>query len=241
MSLRYRRILLKLSGEVLGGKAGFGIDPEGLKIVAAPVRVAVELGAQVGLVIGGGNIFRGSDPNIVSDRVPADYMGMLATIINALAVQGELLRQRLSCIVMSSIVIPQVTLPFGARMARDYLEEGCVVVFAGGTGNPYFTTDTAAALRALEIEADILIKATKVGGIYDKDPVLFGDAEFFAELDYDMVLERNLKVMDSTAVSLCRDSNLEMSVLDIHDENNIKLLLTGNPVGSIVAARRRVV
>ncbi|MGC9325880.1 MAG: UMP kinase [Desulfomonilia bacterium] len=238
--MKYRRILLKLSGEALGGKKGFGIDPDALTIVAAPVKAAHDLGAQVGIVIGGGNIFRGITLTIATDRVYADYMGMLATMINALAVQAELDRQGIASVVMSAIEMPRVTHPYSVKQARDFLDAGSVVIFAGGTGNPFFTTDTAAALRALEIGAQILIKATKVGGIYDKDPVGCSDAEFFPELDYDTVLARNLRVMDATAVSMCRDNNLEMSVINIYDADNIKLLLTGESVGSIVRVRRDV-
>ena len=234
----YRRILLKLSGEALSGGSGNGIDETTLKRFVAPVKAALAGGTQVGLVIGGGNFFRGVSASSVIDRVSADHMGMLATVMNALAFRGALMNHGVACRVMSAIPMTGVAEPMAAHQAVRYLEEGMAVIFAGGTGNPFFTTDTNAALRALEISADVLIKATKVNGIYDKDPVKHEDARFFPELDYDTMLRLNLGVMDATAVSLCRDHDLEVRVINIFEQDGLARLLKGEAVGSVVRVRR---
>jgi uridylate kinase len=236
--LLYRRILLKLSGEALAGGRGLGIDEATLTAFALVVKAAAANGTQVGLVIGGGNYFRGVSASSVIDRVSADHMGMLATVMNALAFKGALMSQGVQCRVMSAIPMTGVAEPLVTQQAVRYLEDGAVVIFAGGTGNPFFTTDTNAALRALEIGADVLIKATKVDGIYDRDPVRHVDAAFFPELDFDTMLELNLGVMDATAVSLCRANNLEVRVINVFERDGLARLLRGEAVGSIVRARR---
>jgi uridylate kinase len=238
MPLIYSRILLKLSGEALAGSKGFGIDGATLSAIASPVKIAHEMGTQVGIVIGGGNIFRGINASAGSDRVNADYMGMLATVINALAFKGALEMHGLECRVQSAIEMPSVVERHVKARAVKHLEKGRVVIFAGGTGSPFFTTDTTAALRALEIGAEVLIKATKVNGIYDRDPLKEPDATFFPELDFDTVLSMNLGVMDATAISLCRENNLEVRVINIFEKENLLRLLTGQAVGSVVRARR---
>ncbi len=238
MPVIYRRILLKLSGEALAGERGFGFDPETLDAAARVIADVVAMGVQTGIVIGGGNIFRGQDSGLASDRVSADHMGMLATYINSLALQGSIRRAGVSCSVLGSIGIAGVVEAFQAEKARALLDEGSVVIFAGGTGCPFFTTDTAAALRALEIQAEALIKATKVNGIYDKDPVKSPDAVFYPELDYDQVLSENLKVMDQAAISLCRDNGLVVRVINIREPENLKAMLAGEKIGSLVTARR---
>jgi len=234
----YKRILLKLSGEALAGERGYGFDPETLEAIASNVIDAIDMGVQVGVVIGGGNIFRGMNAKIASDRVSSDQMGMLATIMNALALKGTLEKMGRPVQVLSALGIPRVVETFVASKAIDYLDKGQAVIFAGGTGCPFFTTDTTAALRALEIQADVLIKATKVNGIYDKDPVKFPDAVFYPELDYDQVLSEKLGVMDSTAISLCRDNDLLVRVINIKDPDNLRRLLLGDEVGSKVRSRR---
>jgi uridylate kinase len=234
----YKRILLKLSGEALGGDKGYGFDPSTLDSLARDIAEAAGTGVQMGIVVGGGNFFRGQDSVIASDRVNADQMGMLATFINALALKGSFERAGLRCAVLGAVGIPGVVDRFNAGVARDLLEQGQVVVFAGGTGSPFFTTDTAAALRALEIQAEALVKATKVNGIYDRDPVKHPDAVFYPELDYDQVLNQNLKVMDLTAVSICRDNGLTVQVINVREPGNLMKLLRGETVGSIVSARR---
>jgi len=229
---------LKLSGEALAGDKRYGFDPDTLRAITDNVIDALDMGIQVGIVIGGGNIFRGMDAGITNDRVTADNMGMLATVINALALKGSLERQGRQSKVFSAVDMPKVAQTFVASTAIDYLESSGAVIFAGGTGCPFFTTDTSAALRALEIRADVLIKATKVNGVYDKDPVKHPDAIFYPELDYDQVLSMNLRVMDATAISLCRDNDLIVRVINIKDPENLKGVLSGKPVGSIVKPRR---
>jgi len=204
----------------------------------APVKAAHDNGAQVGIVIGGGNIFRGISAGSMIDRVSADHMGMLATVINALAFKGALIAQGIECRVMSAIPMATMADPMVSEKAVRHLEKGRVVVFAGGTGSPFFTTDTTAALRALEINADVLIKATKVNGIYDKDPMKHKDAAFFPQLDFDTVLKMNLGVMDAAAISLCRDHNLEVRVINIFEHDSLARLLKGEEIGSVVRARR---
>ncbi|MBN2297941.1 MAG: UMP kinase [Deltaproteobacteria bacterium] len=238
VSAAYRRILLKLSGEALAGGKRYGFDPDTLHAITANVIDALDMGIQVGIVIGGGNIFRGMDAGITSDRVSADHMGMLATVINALALKGSIERQGRSSKVFSAVDMPKVAQTFVASAAIECLEKSQAVIFAGGTGCPFFTTDTTAALRALEIQADVLIKATKVNGVYDKDPVKYPDAVFYPELDYDQVLSMNLGVMDATAISLCRDNDLIIRVINIKDPENLKGLLAGRSIGSIVKPRR---
>lgn len=234
----YKRILLKLSGEALAGAQGFGIQADTLLSMAESVKDACDSGAQVGVVLGGGNIFRGIQAGPDQNRSRADYMGMLATIINALAMQEALEGLGVAARVMSAIEMPRVVETFVREKAVEHLEAGRVVIFAGGTGNPYFTTDSAAALRALEIGADVLIKATKVNGVYDKDPVKYSDARFFPELDYDEALSRNLGVMDLTAITLCRDHNLEIRVINIREPGSVRKLLKGEAIGSLVRRRQ---
>lgn len=232
-----KRILLKLSGEALAGEQGYGIQAAALASMTSGIKDAYDAGAQIGVVIGGGNIFRGVGAAIGSDRARADQMGMLATVINALAIQEALEGQGIPARVMSALEMPRVAETFVREKAIAHLEAGRVVIFAGGTGSPFFTTDTAAALRALEIGAQVLIKATKVDGVYDKDPVKHADARFYAELDYDEALSRNLGVMDATAITLCRDNGLEIRVINIKEPGSIRALLKGEPIGSIVRGR----
>ena len=231
----YQRVLLKVSGEALMGAASFGIDKEVLGFVAREVKSAWELGTQLGLVLGGGNIFRGvSQSAREMERVQADNMGMLATVINSLALQDALERLRVPTRVMSAINMPQVAEPFIRRRALRHLEKGRVVIFAAGTGQPYFSTDTAAALRAQEIGAQVLLKATKVDGIYDCDPVENPGACKLEQLTYDEVLARHLKVMDATAISLAGDNRLPVIVFDLMRPGNTRRVILGQAVGSRV-------
>lgn len=234
----YKRILLKLSGEALAGDQGFGIQAETLRAMALSVKDACDSGAQVGVVLGGGNIFRGIQAGPEQNRARADFMGMLGTVINALAMQEALEGLGIPARVMSAVEMPRVVETFVREKAVEHLDAGRVVVFAGGTGNPYFTTDSAAALRALEIGADVLIKATKVDGVYDKDPLKHADALFFPELDYEEALSRNLGVMDATAIALCRENNLEIRVINIREPGSVRKLLKGEPIGSVVRRRQ---
>lgn len=238
MHKRIKRILLKLSGEALSGAKGYGFDPDAVSLMAEGVKDAFDSGAQVGVVIGGGNIFRGADASsIASDRVSADTMGMLATIINALALKEALNKTGIDARVLTAIEMPKVAETMTKTLAVEHLKAGRVVIFGGGTGNPFFTTDTNAALRALEIEADVLIKATKVDGIYDKDPVKHSDAIFLKDIDYDEALSKNLGVMDATAIALCRENNLPIRVINIKVPGNIARLVRGEPIGSAVGRR----
>ncbi|MGL5088519.1 MAG: UMP kinase [Cetobacterium sp.] len=231
----YNRILLKLSGEALMGDQEFGISSETITSYARQIKEIVELGVEVGIVIGGGNIFRGlSGTEQGIDRVTGDHMGMLATVINSLALQNSIELLGVPTRVQTAIEIPKVAEPFIKRKAQRHLEKGRVVIFGGGTGNPYFTTDTAAALRAIEINADVVIKATKVDGIYDMDPVKFTDAKKYAEVTYTEVLNKDLKVMDATAISLCRENNLPIVVFDSITEGNIKRVVLGEKIGTTV-------
>ena len=232
----YRRILLKLGGESLAAQdGGFGIDQAAVSNIAHEVLDAVSLGVQTGIVIGGGNIFRGATASSLGmERVTADYMGMLATVINALALQNALEKAGVTTRIQSSIEVHQVAEPYIRRRAIRHLEKGRVVIFAGGTGNPYFTTDTAAALRAIEIEAQIIFKATKVDGIYSADPMKDPTATKFANLSYLEVLEKELKVMDSTSVSLCKDNKLPMLIFNVRQTGNIKRVLLGEKLGTRV-------
>jgi uridylate kinase len=231
----YKRVLLKLSGETLMGKQTSGIDPEVVDAVADEIREVVALGVQLGIVIGGGNIFRGLAASARGmERTSADYMGMLATVINSLALQSSLERAGVPTRVQTAIEMREVAEPFIQRRAVRHLEKGRVVIFAAGTGNPYFTTDTAATLRAVEIQADIILKATKVDGIYDRDPVLHADAIIYDKISYTEVLTKNLKVMDATAISLCRDNGLPLNVFNLQTAGNIKRVICGEKVGTIV-------
>jgi uridylate kinase len=233
----YRRIVLKLSGEALAGSQGYGIDPPVLDRVGAEVRDVTELGVQVAIVIGGGNIFRGIAASAAGmDRATADYMGMLATIINALALQDSLEKAGLQTRVLSAIEMRAVAEPYIRRRAIRHLEKGRVVIFAAGTGNPFFTTDTAGALRAVEIGADAIVKATKVDGIYSADPKKDPMARRIEKVTYIEVLNQGLGVMDTTAISLCMDNKLPIVVFDLTRPGNIKRLVLGEPVGSIVSS-----
>ncbi len=233
----YRRIVLKLSGEALAGSQGYGIDPPVLDRVGAEVRDVTELGVQVAIVIGGGNIFRGIAASAAGmDRATADYMGMLATIINSLALQDALEKAGLQTRVLSAIEMRAVAEPYIRRRAIRHLEKGRVVIFAAGTGNPFFTTDTAGALRAVEIGADVIVKATKVDGIYSADPKKDPMARRIEKVTYIEVLNQGLGVMDTTAISLCMDNKLPIVVFDLTRPGNIKRLVLGEPVGSIVSS-----
>jgi len=233
----YRRIVLKLSGEALAGSQGYGIDPPVLDRVAAEVRDVTSLGVEVAIVIGGGNIFRGVAASAGGmDRSTADYMGMLATVINALALQDALEKAGLQTRVLSAIEMRAVAEPYIRRRAIRHLEKGRVVIFAAGTGNPFFTTDTAGALRAVEIGADAIIKATKVDGIYSADPTQDARAQRLDRLTYIDVLNRGLRVMDAAAISLCMDNKLPIIVFDLTRPGNIKRIVLGEAVGSIVSS-----
>jgi uridylate kinase len=234
--LKYRRILLKLSGEALcGTDGGFGINAEVIKSLAAELAEVHGFGVQLGVVVGGGNIFRGIKlASAGMDRAQSDYMGMLATVINSLALQDALEKAGVPTRVVTAIEIRQVAEPYIRRRAIRHLEKGRVVIFAGGTGNPYFSTDTAAALRAMEIHADALFKATKVEGVYDKDPVKFADASMYTKMSYDTFLAERIGVMDSTAATLCRDNNLSIRVFKLSTRGNIKRVVFGENIGTIV-------
>ncbi len=234
-ALAYKRILLKLSGEALMGDQTYGIDPVVATQIAKDVAEIQGMGVQTAIVIGGGNIFRGVAASARGmDRATADYMGMLATIINALALQDALEQQNIVTRVVTAIEMRAVAEPFIRRRAIRHLEKGRVVVFGGGTGNPYFSTDTAAALRAMEIKAEVIFKATKVDGIYDADPMIHPEASRFERISYLQVLEQGLKVMDSTAVSLCMDNRLPIMVFNLRTPGNILRAITGEAVGSLV-------
>ena len=233
----YKRVLLKLSGEALAAGRGFGVDAVFINAVAQEIAEVANTGCQIAIVVGGGNFFRGVAVQAKEmDRVSADHMGMLATVINALALQDALEKQGVYTRVQSAIEMNQVAEPFIRRRAIRHLEKGRIVIFAGGTGNPYFSTDTAASLRAMEIKADAILKATKVDGIYDADPVLVKDATKFDTISYLEVLKRGLKVMDSTAISLCRDNNLPIIIFNLNKRGNIQRVVMGEKVGSLVSA-----
>ncbi len=231
----YRRILLKLSGESLTGDKEFGIEAKVLNRFAEEVEKAYKSGVQIGIVLGGGNIFRGlSEKAKEMDRVQADYMGMLATIINSLALQDVLEKRGIHTRVMTAIEMPKVAEPFIRRRAIHHLEKSRVVIFAGGTGNPYFTTDTAAVLRAIEIEADVIVKGTRVDGVYDDDPEKAKDAFKFDNISYMEIVKRGLKVMDTTAVTLSMDNKLPIIVFNFNKEDNLRRLVMGESVGTKV-------
>ena len=234
---RYGRILLKLSGEALQGDASGGIDPKVIEQIAREVKDVHDMGVQVALVIGGGNIFRGLKASTQGmDRATADYMGMLATVLNSLAMQDALERMGVMTRVQSAIAMQELAEPYIRRRAIRHLEKDRVVIFAAGTGNPYFTTDTAASLRAMEVGADIILKATKVDGVYDKDPVKHKDAQMFEHLSYIEVLQRGLKVMDATAISLCMDNKLPICVFNMNVPGNVRRVVEGELVGTRVDA-----
>jgi uridylate kinase len=231
----YNRVLLKISGEALMGDKGYGIDAHTVDFMAREIREIVSMGAQISIVIGGGNIFRGVQASLEGmERASADYMGMLATVINALALQNALEKHKIPTRVQSAIGMQELCEPYIRRRAMRHLEKGRVVIFAAGTGNPYFTTDTAAALRAMEINADVIIKGTKVDGVYSADPVKDPSAKKFSELSYIDVLKKGLGVMDSTAISLCMDNNLPIVVFSLRGKGNIRKIIEGKKIGTLV-------
>lgn len=231
----FNRVLLKISGESLAGDQGFGIEPQTINTIASEIRDVVSQGVQLALVIGGGNIFRGLAASSKGmDRASADYMGMLATMINSLAMQDALEKVGVATRVQSAIAMQEVAEPYIRRRAMRHLEKGRVVIFGAGTGNPYFTTDTAASLRAMEINAQVILKGTKVDGVYSADPKKDPNAIKFEELTYIDVLNRGLQVMDATATSLCMDNNLPIIIFDLTTEGNIKKVINGDAIGTIV-------
>jgi uridylate kinase len=236
----YKKILLKLSGEVLMGDKSYGLDPGTVRFMAAEIKKACEMGVQISVVIGGGNIFRGVEASVQGmERASADYMGMLATVINALALQNSLENLGLQTRVQSAIEMRELAEPYIRRKAVRHLEKGRIVIFAAGTGNPYFTTDTAAALRAMEIGAEVIMKGTKVDGVYTADPAKDPAAKKYEVISYFDVIKQDLKVMDSTAISLCMDNNLPIVVFDIKKTDNIKNLLLGQKIGTTVIKGER--
>ena len=237
LPLAFKRVLLKLSGEALAAGQGFGVDVTRIHQVAAELQDVHSLGVEIAIVVGGGNFFRGvAEQARDMDRVAADHMGMLATVINAIALQDALEKRGVFTRVMTAIEMNQVAEPFIRRRAIRHLEKGRIVIFAAGTGSPYFSTDTAASLRAMEIKADAILKATKVDGVYDADPVLVKDARMFERISYMEVLQQGLKVMDSTAISLCKDNSLPIVIFNLNRSGNIRRVVTGEKVGSLVTA-----
>ena len=235
MKPAYQRVLLKISGEALMGSRAFGIDPTMVLYIAGEIRGVNRLGVQLGVVVGGGNIFRGLESDARGiERATADHMGMLATVINSLALQSALEGIGCDSRVQSAIEMRQVAEPYIRRRAIRHLEKGRVVIFAAGTGNPYFTTDTAASLRAAEIQAEMLLKATKVDGIYDRDPVKDSRAKLYRKISYTDVLAKNLRAMDSTAISLCRENRIPVRVFNLGKKGNIRDVICGKPIGTIV-------
>jgi uridylate kinase len=233
----FKRVLLKLSGEALAAGQGFGVDPIRVHEIAGEVRECCALGVQIAIVVGGGNFFRGVAVQARDmDRATADYMGMLATMINALALQDALEKSGAHTRVMSAIEMKEVAEPFIRRRAIRHLEKGRVVIFGAGTGSPYFSTDTAASLRAVEIKADAILKATKVDGVYDADPMLVKDAKRFEQISYLDMLKMGLKVMDATAISLCRENNIPLVIFNLNETGNIHRVLLGERVGSLVSS-----
>lgn len=235
--MKYKRILLKLSGEALMGEQEYGIDPKVLEAYANEIKSTVTLGIQVAIVIGGGNIFRGVQgvQGGVVDRAQGDYMGMLATVINAMALQGALEKLEVKTRLQSAIKMEQICEPFIRRRAVRHLEKGRVVIFGAGTGNPYFTTDTAASLRAVEIEADVILKGTRVDGVYTADPEKHTDARKYDVVSFSEVYERGLNIMDLTAITLCQENNLPIVVFDMNKPGNLKRLMEGEKVGTLVS------
>lgn len=239
-TLKYKRVILKVTGEVLAGARGFGIDGKMVQAFAGEIKDVKEMGCEMALVMGGGNIFRGAEAGEwTMERATADTMGMLATVINSLALQDALEKIGVSTRVMSAIEMRQVAEPYIRRRASRHLEKGRVVIFAGGTGNPYFTTDTTASLRAMEIGAEVILKATKVDGVYDADPLKHQGAKRYGELTYIEVLNKELKVMDSTAISLCMDNHLPIVVFNIMEKGNIKRVVSGEDIGTLVSTGRK--
>ena len=231
----YNRILLKLSGEVIAGKKGFGIDYQKATELALEIKSLHEMNIDIGLIIGAGNIFRGMQAASKGmERVSGDYLGMLATIMNAITMQDALEKINVETRTLSAITVSQISEPYIRRRALRHLDKKRVVIVAGGTGNPYFTTDTAAALRATELKAEVLIKGTKVDGVYDKDPVLNSDAKKFKKLNYSDVISKNLRVMDLTAITLCKENNLPVQVFDINKYGNLRKLVQGKDIGTII-------
>lgn len=236
---KYRRALLKLSGQSLAGKDGYGIDPEVMLSIAQQIKQLYDDHIELAIVVGGGNIFRGFEASSRGmDRATADYIGMLATVMNAMALQEALEREGVKTRVQSAITMQEVAEPYIRRRAMRHLEKGRAVIFAAGTGNPFFSTDTAAALRALEIGADVILKATRVDGVYDSDPEKNPDAKLFKELGYIDVLNKGLRVMDTTAISLCMDNNIPIIVFNMTVRDNIKRVLMGEDIGTIVQGGR---
>ncbi len=232
---QYQRILLKLSGEAMAGSQSFGIDPERVVALASQVAAIAQAGVQTGVVVGGGNIFRGIALAAKSmDRVTGDHMGMLATVINSLALQDALEHMGVHTRVMSAIQMHQVAEPYIRRRAIRHLEKGRVVIFAAGTSNPYFSTDTAATLRALEIKAQVIAKATKVNGVYDKDPMKYADAVMYPEIGYTEVLTKSLAVMDATSIAMCRDNKLPIIVFNLNRDGNIMRMAMGETIGTVI-------
>ncbi len=240
LKLKYKRVILKVTGEVLAGAQKNGIDGAMVSSFAEEIKEVKEMGCEMALVMGGGNIFRGAELSEGgTERATADYMGMLATVINSLALQDALEKIGVATRVMSAIDMRQVAEPYIRRRATRHLEKGRVVIFAGGTGNPYFTTDTTASLRAMEIGAEVILKATKVEGVYDADPMTHQGAKKYGKLTYIEVLNKELKVMDSTAISLCMDNHLPIVVFNIMEKGNIKRVVSGEEIGTVVSAGRR--
>lgn len=233
---KYKRVMLKLSGEALAGENGFGLDFNIAKSIALEIKKLVDMGIEVGAVVGGGNIWRGRSGEGM-DRTTADYMGMLATCINALALQDSLEQVGVMTRVQTAIEMKEVAEPFIRRRAMRHLEKGRVVIFAAGTGNPYFSTDTTAALRAAEIEADVILLAKKVDGVYDKDPKKYSDAKKYDSLSYIEVLDQGLQVMDSTAITLCMDNNIPIQVFGLDDPSNIQRVISGEEIGTLVSKK----
>lgn len=233
--MKFKRILLKISGEAMMGDQAYGIDPATVDFMAREIKDAVSMGAEVAIVIGGGNIFRGVEASVKGiERASADYMGMLATVINALALQNYLEKYAIPTRVQSAIEMKELAEPYIRRKAIRHLEKGRTVIFAAGTGNPYFTTDTAASLRAMEIDADVILKATKVDGVYSSDPVKDPTAKKYGTVSYIDVLKKGLSIMDSTAISLCMDNNLPIVVFNLRGKGNIRKILEGKKIGTLV-------
>jgi uridylate kinase len=231
----YSRVLLKLSGEVLAGDQSYGIDPLKASELAREIKNVHQMGIDIALVIGAGNIFRGiKAASKGMERVTGDYLGMLATIMNAISIQDALEKLNVETRTLSAITVSQISEPYIRRRALRHLEKNRVVIVAGGTGNPYFTTDTAAALRATELKAEVLLKASKVNGVFDKDPEIHTDAKSFKEINYSDVISKNLRVMDMTAITLCKENNLPIRVFDINGKGNLKNILLGHEIGTII-------
>ena len=232
---KYGRILLKLSGEVLAGKQEFGIDPQVASQLASEIKSIHELNVSIVLIIGAGNIFRGMEAATKGmERVTGDYLGMLATIMNAISLQDALEKEDVETRTLSAITVSQIAEPYIRRRALRHLDKNRVVIVAGGTGNPYFTTDTAAALRAKELKANVLLKGTKVDGVYDKDPVLYSDAKKYNEISYSKVLKKNIRIMDLTAITLCKENALPIQVFNINKSGDLKKVILGESIGTII-------